>query len=311
MRRLILGLLVVAVLVTPLSAPRGGSASSGTNRVTLSCVFWQVYQRLQVDPILSPGVPQSAHSHDFYGRQDINDYMFAKAVWPPNPNHPTDPGYTPLPSSCNTYGDWAGYWFPSPEWNGTLISTAWNVPGGNLLETWQSPAGSTVAPPPWGMTSVVGNSRATSEATEGPHLRFTCGSLDGLGSNAPQDCTGVGPVTAELTFPDCFDGSGQLYFDYVPAGIASKHFAYSVAGTCPSAFPTQIAQLVTQQHFMDPRTGAQMVNPLNTDGTVGLSFASGPYYTYHGDYLDSWSTDTLTPIVNGCLNQLGNCPTVH
>jgi hypothetical protein len=314
------GLLALAVVLVFVSAqPARTVSASGPNRATLTCVFWQQYQRYQVDSIVSPGVQVSAHSHDFYGRQDISDNMFAKAWWPPKTTvgvSPTyDPGYGPIASSCNTYGDWAGYWFPTPLWNGSAIQDpAYNIPGGSLTEVWQSPSGVTVATPPWGFLSVVGNAHATGESNEGPHVSFNCGTIDGTQYLKPQDCTGVsGIVTGMLIYPDCFDGQNQLYQSYAyPAGIDPAHFAYDVNGTCPSGFTTQIAQLITLQHFLDPRTNLTMVNPNNTDGTLGLSFSSGAYYTYHGDYLDSWNI-TLDSIVQGCLNQLSGytCPTLH
>jgi hypothetical protein len=294
---LVLSLAVVAGLAIP-----GASQTPEPNRVNTTCAFYAVYQRRQVDPIVNPGKEKSAHMHDFYGRQDISNYMFARALWPPFRD---DPGYSPLPSSCVLYGDWASYWYPTPMFNGV------NITSGQLQETWQSPAGSQVASPPFGMLAIVGNSKATSEATQDPHVRWTCGDLNGPGFPSPQDCTGIGTVTAELTFPDCWDGHRQLADTWThPAGIHPKHFAYSDAsGVCPGTHPTRIAQLITRQHFIDPRTGTVMTDPFNADGSLGLSFASGPYYTYHGDFINSWNIGLKTVIVDRCLNHIGaSCP---
>lgn len=270
------------------------SQSGSPNRVTMTCANWN--KRLQVDPILQPGIQVSAHMHDFYGRMDVSNYMFAHAAHPPLLNYGGDPGAEPEITSCRTYGDWAGYWYPSPKFDGAFIKS------GDLKETWQSPAGSQVIAPPFGMAFVAG-SGATSEATMTPYMRYTCGSLDGPEHLRPVNCTGQGPVTAELTFPSCFDGKDRLAADWsTPAGIAPVHFAYPDAnGNCPSSHPKRMATLITRQEFIDPRTNAVMVNPLKADGTVGLSFSSGPAYTYHGDYLDMWNVG-LWWIIDTCLN---------
>lgn len=250
--------------------------------------------RRQVDPIVSPGIPVSAHMHDFYGWQEISDYMMAWVSWPLTPHFENDPGYNPQVTSCRNYGDWAAYWFPTPQFNGSSILS------GDLQETWQSPAGVYVATPPFGMTYVAGDSHATSEAGMPSTVRFTCGALNDPGTQRPHDCTGQGTVTAQLTFPNCWDGYNTLPqgTGANPAGIAPSHFTYS--NPCPSG--TQpLAQLITRQHFIDPRTNAVMVNPNNADGTLALSFSSGPYYTYHGDFLNTWNIG-LFYYVETCLN---------
>lgn len=233
--------------------------------------------------------------------------MFARPPWPPFPGRENDPGYFPIPTSCPNYGDWASYWFPTPRFNGVDMAR------GPLLLTFQSPAGSQVATPPFGMLSIVGKSTAGSEAQQDPFVRWTCGDLDGTGFTKPQPCA-TGRVTAELTFHDCWDGHRQVADTYgYPAGIAVNHFAHSDAnGNCPMSHPTRIAQLIERLQFIDPRTNGPLTNPNNTDGSLGLSFSSGPYYTFHGDFLNSWNVGLKDVIVNRCLNHIGApCPPVQ
>jgi hypothetical protein len=302
--------LALALLASCAVATAQAQSGPPGDRLTMSCFFnlgyyaqgYPIPARKQVDPIVSPGIQVSAHMHDFYGNQDISDYMFAHPIWPLVPGfdredatHHFDPGYAPQSTSCRNYGDWAGYWYPTPKFNGAFTLSS------DLQETWQSPAGVYVATPPFGMAFVAGNSMATSPAQESSRVRFTCGDLDGPGSPSPMDCTSGGTVTAELTFPDCWDGYNTLPFGgHTPAGIAPSHFTYSTGGACASG-SQPLAQLVTRQHFIDPRTNAVMVNPFNADGSLALSFASGPYYTYHGDYLDLWNIG-LFYYVETCLN---------
>lgn len=290
--------LVGGVVGTAYALPN--DSTSEFNRVTLTCA--PTY-RVQVDPIVAPGKQTSAHLHDFYGRIDISNYMFARPPWPPFPGRENDPGYFPLPSSCPNYGDWASYWFPTPRFNGA------NLARGPLLLTFQSPVGSQVETPPFGMLAIVGNSGATSQAQQEPYVRWTCGDLDGPGSDRPQPCAS-GRVTAELTFHDCWDGHRQVADTYnYPAGIAPSHFAHSSGGSCPMSHPTRIAQLVERLQFVDPRTGGPLTDPNNADGSLGLSFASGPYYTFHGDFLNTWNIGLEQVYVDRCLNHIGAaCP---
>jgi hypothetical protein len=309
--------LAVAVIVSGLITWTLGSASgAGPNRVTTTCAgagFDARYFRKQVDPIASFGQAVSAHMHDFSGSLPISSTMAATPH--SRPGFESDPGDIPPGfTNCPTYGDWPRGWVPSPLFNGVLITP------GIVRNTWQSPAGSTVVAPPFGETFIAGDSHATSEATMSEHVRFTCGGLDGPTYTKPTDCTGVGVVTAQVTFPDCWDGTHAWNspegFD-TPAGISPTHFSYSVNGACPPGTVPCVpglamAQLVMQTTFIDPRTNALMVNPNNADGTLGLSFSSGPYYTYHADYLNTWN-HVLDTIVSACLNKTGsppsNCPT--
>jgi hypothetical protein len=310
----ILTLIISGVVGFVGSSLVGGSAqgAAAMNRVTMTCGvspkgFDVRYHRQQVDSIVANGQPQSAHMHDFFGRTDISSTM--NSNWPITPGHEDDPGYTPAYSTCLTYGDWAAYWFPTPKFNDAVIQP------GPLKITWQSPAGTQVATPPFGETFVSGNAKATAAGSD-PHVRFTCGGLDEAGFTIPTDCSSVpgGVVTAEITFPDCWDGFKT--FD-TPAGISPNHFSYSTGGSCAQG-SAPMAQLVTQQQFIDPRTSAPMVNPNVTappPPPLGLSFSSGPYYTYHGDYINTWN-HVLGTVVNACLNHdpywvaRSSCPTV-
>lgn len=317
-------LLVLAVLAA-LAVPAAASAVVPQNKFTTRCEFNVVSMRKQVDPIVSPGVNPSAHLHDFYGFIAPTENTHANATLPV----PTklDPGYVPVSSTCRIYGNWPLYWFPTPYFDGQITPTlamkgAFNqVKSSWLLNTYRSPAGEHVDPPPYGMTFVAGNPHATSVYEQSSQLRWTCGGLS-PGYRRPIDCTDrdldgeedlePGVVTAVLKYPRCWDGlhgwgvngsdftSPPDFFDS-PAGIAPHHFRYG--NPCPEGW-RDIAQLVTRQHFTDPRTGGPMSDPFNDDDRISLSFSSGRYFTYHGDYLNIWSGVLLRQLVNKCNNQL-------
>jgi hypothetical protein len=93
-----------------------------------------------------------------------------------------------------------------------------------------------------------------------------------------------GVVTAVVMHPDCWDGQNAYpNFDPdTPMGINRRHFFYSTNGSCGAG--VRIVQLYQSFHFWDPTAGTVMTNPLRADGTIKLTFASGPYYTFHADY---------------------------
>lgn len=286
------------------------SAAGTPNRITTTCGFVNGMLR-QVDPVVSHGIFPSAHPHELTGPEDLDQNSDSGPDrFPIAVNHENDPGYhlnNGVLTSCFTYGAHQSWWAPEAFINGARL-----VPYLEY-ETWQSPAGSTVSPPPFGATMVIGDAHAT--APEDNHVTFNCGSLDGPQYPKPMDCTSVpgGVVTAQTIFPDCWDGSTA--FDG-PAGIAQSHFAYSTAGVCPSGMVNcsdgttkpgtpwkMIAQLVTRETFRDPANpSTQLRNPNDAAGNLAITFASGPYYTYHSDVMMTWSTEILGNMVDGCLN---------
>ena len=263
-----------------------GATTASATVLTVHCRY---AMSMQVDPIVSPGIIPSAHMHDFFGNTGVNENSTADSL-------------LGNATTCRTAGDTAAYWFPQPVVNGVpTVST------GSMGEYWNG-AKHGVATPPHGMTYVAGNGHAES-AADNPHLTWTCGdSSSALGGPAPKDCTnataGSRDVTAVLVFASCWDGMAA--FD-TQSGISPAHFVYPPGTSCPAGY-TRIARLVSHTHFLDPRTGKIMVNPYNADGSLALAFSSGPYYTFHGDFLNSWDQPTLDALIQGCLDLVGTCP---
>lgn len=278
--------------------------------------------RAQVDPIVQHGVSPSAHPHDFWCFIRVTQFTVANSTLPAGTT--TNPGYSPVSSTCGPYGDWPEIWNPTPLVGGISSPGHTDVVGGRVvanyteLMSYRSPKGVSVLPTPYGMAVVAGNSHATS-SSENPHLSWTCGSQYD-GSAKPVDCTRGGQVTAVMEFPDCWNQqhgwgasgwdpsfSGRVSYDS-PAGIGPDNFAYSNAGQCPVGF-TNIVQLVTRTKFVNPMDNTPMQDP------TLLSFSSGPYYTFHVDYLNLWSSfhqtltmkcNNLMPVVTvDCLTGLG------
>lgn len=284
MRKLFAAIVAIAAFII---AP---SAAQAQNVMTIHCKYSNTKQ---VDPIVAYGQAMSAHLHDFLGSPAVDQFSTADSL--------VGSGTT-----CKTAGDSAGYWFPTPIWtyaNGRQVVVRTTKIG----EYWNRPKGVFVKAPPHGMQFVAGNPHATS-AADNPHLGWTCG--DGATSAAPRDCTnstgGSQDVVAELTFASCWDGS-TAFDGQGNGGIDPSHFTYISGTKCPAGFVV-LSKLTEHSHFLDPRTGTTMVNPFNADGQLGLSFSSGPYYTYHGDFLNGWDQSILVALIDGCVNKVGTCP---
>jgi hypothetical protein len=119
-------------------------------------------------------------------------------------------------------------------------------------------------------------------------------------ATAPSEWGGAGLVTGVIEFPDCWDGqNGYPNFDS-QFGIARSHFYFSTGGSCGAG--VHIVKLFMSVTFMDLDTKQPMTNPINPDGSLKLSFASGPYYTFHADFGNVWNVG-LGLLVAGCLNK--------
>lgn len=282
---------VLLIVATVGALFAGSTVANAQNVLTLHC---KANHFAQVDPIVSFGQTVSAHNHQFFGSTAVTATSTADDL-------------VGTSTTCKTAGDTAGYWMPQAIWtfqDGRVVALP---AAGTLGEYWQRPNGVRVVAPPHGMLFVAGDSHATSPAAN-PNLSWSCG--NGAESAMPRDCTGSTggskDVTAVLRFAECWDGSTA--FD-APAGIAPSHFAYPNGNSCPAGFGTRLSRLTMHNHFLDPRTGKVMVNPYRTDGVLGLSFTSGPFYTFHGDFENGWNQSRLVSLIDGCVNRLFACPT--
>jgi len=204
------------------------------------------------DPIVFPGQPGASHLHDFFGNRTTNassTYDSMRA------------GGT----TCNDPGDTAGYWSPA------LILSNGNVLAPTRAKAYYYRNGGTVQAPPANFKLVAGDSHATGEQST-KVVYFGCGNGSGISKKAYiPNCTGFSSfLETHILFPDCWDG-------VVVDGNEAAHMAYSTmnGGVCPAGYPTRFAQLVLAVFYP-------------TSNASGASFASGPYYTLHADFWNTW-----------------------
>ncbi len=272
---LALSLALLGSLATP-----AARAAGGQGQFVLRCLYSHT---LPDDPIVFPGQPGASHSHDFFGNVTTSasstmDSMLAGAT------------------TCRVPSDTAGYWAPTAYLNGVPIRpTAMRIYYLGTL----GPGPETLPP---GLGMVAGNKEATSGA-ENPHVRWYCGETRNVRTpraTVPYDCSFWGDqyafvdgIIAIVDFPSCWNGSG----------LTPADAAYPSGGSCPGGFPHVLPRISERIHY-------GVMDPLNPDGTMALTLASGEYWTYHADFWNTWQQPRLDQLVQECLAAKVHCGAV-
>jgi len=239
-----------------------------------------------IDPIVSPGAP-SAHLHTFFGNKAVSAT-----------STPASLQASPI-TTCVLPQDTAAYWVPT-ACAGPCIPVAGGDPTRGPFANTIKPVkifayyfgvpGSAEQPFPAGFQMVAGNSHAASPADEVPNtVFFSCGNGGGNHSSPnraePYDCTaangvkGTDGVVAIIKFPYCLNPSSGL-----------EYGATNNTGLCPAG-DTTLGQVQIHVHYGLNATGFQQGSE--------LSFSSGPYYTFHGDWQNGWDQTKLASLVAG------------
>ena len=232
---------------------------------------------LMDDPIVFPGQPGVSHLHDFFGNDSTDAFStYASSVV--------------ATSTCGG-GDTAGYWVPALYQNDQKIALyeikayyrKSNLATGTILETI-----------PADLRVIAGNSHATSEAENrklGKELYWGCSNNSTEKLKAPPATCLTGRISVHIGFPNCWNG--------VLTGVNDTlNLAYPKDGICPAGFDRPLPRVIVRLEYATPGTSA---------GPITL--ASGPYYTLHGDFWNTWQQATLDQLVTSCLNATVDCGT--
>jgi hypothetical protein len=95
-----------------------------------------------------------------------------------------------------------------------------------------------------------------------------------------------------LTFPECWDGRNLDSADH------QSHMAYSVRGVCPRNHPVPVPQLQTFIRY-------------KSDGGSDISFSSGTWNTYHGDFMNGWIPESQQLLLRACTHASQKCSEVR
>jgi hypothetical protein len=241
------------------------------------------------DPVVFPGQPGISHLHDFQGNTSTDAFSNYRSMTQSSAT-------TTCPAES---GDTAGYWVMALFKNGVKIDPssprdpshgaqfyyrADNVKAGTVIQTF---------PPNFRM--IAGDGHASSEA-HNPHLGreiyYGCSDNSESGKpKAPVDCA-TGIISLHVGFPNCWDGVSLDSPDH------RSHVVYPSSGVCPADHPVALPRLIMRTEY-----------PVGTDSS-GITLSSGPYYTAHADFWNTWDQQKLDDLVARCLNSGTECGTL-
>lgn len=267
----------VAAIIT-LVIVGAASTTTASAATTTGIPGWEVFctfsHRAQVDPIISPGAPVSAHMHDFYG------------------NTGTDQNSTPTSlragsTNCELSADKAAYWTPTLYSDGTALTPI-------RLHTYYRWGNVTdyahIAPISPGARIVAGSMDATA-ANPSPtsQVGWTCGAQGEALTTAPKDCraTSYGPngqaeMVEHFFFPNCLKDGG--------AGSDRMNYTYSHNGACAAGTHAIV------------RISEDFAWPARDPHTLTISAMDGSIYREHADFMTGWNTATMDRLTTNCVN---------
>src|SRR5262245_12846850 len=274
-RLLLIGL--ATVLLFGLPAPAAQAAPAG--QFVLQCEYSHT---LMDDPIVFPGQPGASHMHDFFGNVGANAFSTVGSM-------------LRAETTCRVPSDTAGYWTPTASLDGVRIR-----PTVMRIYYLGSSANSVETIPPG--LQMVGGARDATTPAENPHVSWNCGQTKDVKTpdrDTPYDCGPwakygfVAGIIAVIEFPSCWNGTG----------LRPEDVAYPVAGECPSGFGHVIPKLSERVHY-------GVMNPFRPNGTLAFALSSGPWYSLHADFWNTWQQDRLDQLVADCLVARVHCGSV-
>jgi len=237
----------------------------------VECAF---VRHLTADPIVYPGQPDLGHLHDFFGNSTTDAFSTYGSLIAGD-------------TSCALKGDTGAYWVPAAHGPDGVIEPN---DADFYYRALTDPAA--IRAFPRGLRIIAGNG----QATEPQSMRIVYWDCEDGGDDTnrdvPVDC-GNGIVSAHIRFPDCWSGVGLDSPDH------RSHMAYSVDGpgpyqVCPESHPVPVPKLIYKLEW-----------PFHDGGLLTLS--SGPSFTMHADFVNSWRQRKLKKLVRECVRSRVGC----
>jgi hypothetical protein len=264
----LLAIVAIATSVVPLSAPPAFASA----RFHIECPF---HHHKMDDPIVYPRQPGASHLHAFFGNKSTDAFSTYRSLRRAGTN-------------CGLVGDKGAYWMPAVYKNGRLVHA---VDGDFYYRGVTSPL-SAIRPFPPGLKIIAGNAHATRPQTT-KVVAWSCKGSSGTGRATMRDC-GSRLVKVLIKFPSCWDGLHKDSKDH------KSHMHYSIKKGggrrgCPRSHPVPVPELTYS-----------ITLPFHNGSNVHLS--SGPPYTMHADFLNSWNQLVLRHLVQRCIHGGIECP---
>ena len=242
---------------SPAQAQPGDRGGNGGNRggFVVSCGF---SHSASTDPIVMPGHAGMSHLHEFFGNTTTNEKSTGASLLTGS-------------TTCDDRQDLSAYWVPALFQNGVRVA-----PVGARVR--YEGRGDGVTAFPAGFMAVSGRTDQTAAwgcATSGQRPVFSSSV-----ATVPV-CSGAAQLVAQITFPQCWDGSSLDTANH----ISHLAFATEMAGQapiCPASHPVQVPKVVLEVRY----PGAAV-------GGAGVTLSSGAASTLHADIFEAWSGTSL------------------
>ena len=269
---------------TPTPAPSPSASPTGTPQASTSggwIVRCDYSHSLPDDPVVFPGEPGASHLHDFLANTTTDAFSTYESMIG---------GAT---TCAATLGDTGGYWVPALYKDGVKIDPTGGITRQQFYYRKNNlTAGTVIQPFPANFRMIAGNGHATSEADNpklGPEIYWGCSDNSEPGKQkAPINCK-TGIISLHVGFANCWDGVNLDSADH------QSHVIYPNGGLCPADHPVALPRLIMRLEY-----------PVGTRSS-GIELSSGPYYTIHGDFWNTWDQQQLENLVQSCLNQSVDC----
>jgi hypothetical protein len=261
-----------------------GVVTHGSIKTTPYTVGWLLRcgysHTLRDDPIVLPNQVAASHAHDFFGNISTNARSTFAAM---------QAGGT----TCGTQADTAGYWQPTVVDNGVTVRP--DTTGQQIYYRHRYARGIVAEPIPPDLRITAGNSHATSIAANPAlmdgHIYWECAGNTQKHYQTPPSCGSAQTVVENVEFASCWDGTLTHIND-------TAHMAYAPdAGSCPGGFPHAL-----------PRISLKVKYPVGYRAT-NITLSSGPAYTAHSDFWNTWQPNGLIYLVTRCINAHISCGT--
>jgi hypothetical protein len=274
-RTALIALALSAIAPSTLPATAATRAAGRAPRFAVRCLF---SHRLSDDPIVFPGVPDAAHSHDFFGNTTTN------AATTPESLHAGG-------TTCTREADRSAYWVPTLYKGGTAVKAE----ASTLYYQGVVKPRSSITVFPAGFRMIAGDAEATSRQRYRV-AQWQC-RLPGQANyrvSEPQ-CPDAAQLILRIGFPDCWDGVLLDSTDH------KSHMAYSrMAGSrrmeCPPSHPVAMPAI-------------NMFVIYKTSGGPNVSLSSGSGLTAHADFFNGWDQETQSRLIAGCIHAKLMCNT--
>ncbi len=233
---------------------RGGNGGNGGG-FAVSCGF---SHSASADPIVMPGHAGMSHLHEFFGNTTTNEKSTGASLLAGS-------------TTCDDRQDLSAYWVPALFQNGVRVAPV------GVRVRYEGRGGGVTAFPT-GFMAVSGRTDQTAAwgcATAGQRPL-----LSSSVATVPV-CSGAAQLVAQITFPQCWDGSSLDTANH----ISHLAFATEMAGQapiCPAGHPVQVPKVVLEVRYPGAATGG-----------AGVTLSSGAASTLHADIFEAWTGTSL------------------